>query len=421
MSAVWLRSTLRNSVPVLKVMADILAIMVAVALPWSTTASGALILIWVLAVMPTLHRPTWSANILSLVGGLPVLLFLLALAGTTWSDVSFADKIKAIHPYVKLLMIPPLLTQFGRSQTGHRVLIGFLASCSVLLVCSLVTAMWPSIWRPGNPGVPVKDQIAQSAEFAICAFCLLYMAIMKWRSAEYFLSAVLYAAALVFFGDVLYVATSRTELVVMVVLTILFFVKIQGWRSLPVAMSVVFVLGIAVWFSSSYVRSRISHGIWEVKQFDRSDRATSIGLRFEWWKKSLGFMMQAPIIGNGTGSTQKLFQESTVGKTGAGSIIVRNPHNQIFAVAIPLGLVGVGILIAMWTFHLLLFRENSLISWIGLVVVCQTVVGSLFNSHLFDFTHGWIYVWAIGVAGGMILGRKEAHPPTTIVDEPNRV
>jgi hypothetical protein len=41
---------------------------------------------------------------------------------------------------------------------------------------------------------------------------------------------------------------------------------------------------------------------------------------------------------------------------------------------------------------------------IGLVVVVQNVVSSLFNSHLFDFLEGWIYVLSVGVAGGMSLG-----------------
>jgi O-antigen ligase len=32
----------------------------------------------------------------------------------------------------------------------------------------------------------------------------------------------------------------------------------------------------------------------------------------------------------------------------------------------------------------------------------------LFNSHLFDFTQGWIYVFGVGVAGGMILRGRAA-------------
>jgi len=75
-------------------------------------------------------------------------------------------------------------------------------------------------------------------------------------------------------------------------------------------------------------------------------------------------------------------------------------------VAIQLGLIGAGVLWAMWIAHLLLFRGPGLVEWIGLVVVVQNIVGSLFNSHLFDFTQGWVYVFGVGVAGGMVLKRQ---------------
>ncbi len=71
--------------------------------------------------------------------------------------------------------------------------------------------------------------------------------------------------------------------------------------------------------------------------------------------------------------------------------------------AIQLGLVGVTVLWAMWIAHLLLFRGNGLAEWIGLAVVAQNLVGSLFNSHLFDFVQGWVYVIGVGVAGGAAL------------------
>jgi hypothetical protein len=44
-----------------------------------------------------------------------------------------------------------------------------------------------------------------------------------------------------------------------------------------------------------------------------------------------------------------------------------------------------------------------LTAWIGLTIVVQNMVGSLFNSHLFDFAQGWAYMWGVGVFGGMVL------------------
>jgi hypothetical protein len=81
----------------------------------------------------------------------------------------------------------------------------------------------------------------------------------------------------------------------------------------------------------------------------------------------------------------------------------------IVAVAIQLGLLGAAVLWAMWIAHLLLFRGGGLVEWIGFVVVVQNVVGSAFNSHLFDFLQGWVYVVGVGVAGGVALKNRAAE------------
>lgn len=65
----------------------------------------------------------------------------------------------------------------------------------------------------------------------------------------------------------------------------------------------------------------------------------------------------------------------------------------------------------MWWCHLLLFRGDGLVASIGLLMVVQNIVTSLFNSHLFDFHEGWMYVLGVGVAGGMTLAAKRHHAP----------
>ena len=41
-----------------------------------------------------------------------------------------------------------------------------------------------------------------------------------------------------------------------------------------------------------------------------------------------------------------------------------------------------------------------------MIIVVQNVVSSLFNSHLFDFSQGWLYVFGVGVAGGTVLKQR---------------
>ena len=141
-------------------------------------------------------------------------------------------------------------------------------------------------------------------------------------------------------------------------------------------------------------------------------------MRLEFWQKSLRFIAEAPVIGHGTGSTRGLFEQAATGpKVLAGGQVVSNPHNQTLHVAIQWGVIGVIVLYAIWWLHLSLFRGEGLAAWIGLMVVVQNICTSLFNSHLFDFHQGWMYVLGVGVAGGMVLATRRnaetaaSHPP----------
>jgi len=44
----------------------------------------------------------------------------------------------------------------------------------------------------------------------------------------------------------------------------------------------------------------------------------------------------------------------------------------------------------MWTSQLIFFWESGPLAWIDLVVVTQNIIGSLFNSFIFDFSEGWL-------------------------------
>jgi hypothetical protein len=144
----------------------------------------------------------------------------------------------------------------------------------------------------------------------------------------------------------------------------------------------------------------------DYRLYTEQNAATSMGLRFEFWKKSLRFFAEAPLLGHGTGSTKGLFEQAAVGPAGAASAeVIGNPHNQTLNVAVQWGALGVLILYAMWFFHLTLFRGDGLMAWVGLMVVVQNFFTSLFNSHIFDFNEGWMYVLGVGIAGASMLKR----------------
>ena len=148
----------------------------------------------------------------------------------------------------------------------------------------------------------------------------------------------------------------------------------------------------------------------EWRDYRASDTANSTGLRAEFLKKSVSFIAAAPIIGHGTGSIPQQFRNAAVGESGAAAAASKNPHNQIFAVAIQLGAVGTVVLLAMWAAHFMLFTGGGLVAWIGMTVVADNFLSSLFNSHLFDTGEGWLYIFGVGVAGGMVLRGRKSVP-----------
>jgi hypothetical protein len=250
--------------------------------------------------------------------------------------------------------------------------------------------------------VPVKDYVSQSGAFALCALALLGWALDLWRSGGRQLAVVPAILAAAFVANIAYVETSRTTLVVGTVLVLLFGFRNFGWKGMLAAAITAGMLGGVFWASSPYLRGRVTRAIEEVQLYRTEHAALSSGLRLEFWMKSIDAVAKSPMIGSGTGSIPEMLNATGAADTGA-SFGTVNPHNQIFVVAVQLGLVGTVILLAMWMAHLALFRGEGLASWIGLVAVVQLICSSFFNSHLSDFTQGWTYVFAVGVLGGMVL------------------
>jgi O-antigen ligase len=96
--------------------ADALAVLVAASLPWSTSATGILTVLWLLATLPTLTVEALRREVLSAPGGLPVLLALFAAIGMVWADVPAGERFHGVESFLRLIMIPVLFVQFSRSD-----------------------------------------------------------------------------------------------------------------------------------------------------------------------------------------------------------------------------------------------------------------------------------------------------------------
>ncbi|MDP2294732.1 MAG: O-antigen ligase family protein [Pseudolabrys sp.] len=382
--------------------ADAFAIGTAVALPWSKTLTSILLTLWLIALVPTLNLADVRREIATPAGGLPILLFALGLLGMAWTHASWPERLGGFDSFIKFLVLPLFFVQFRRSDGGIWVMFGYLASCVVLLAVSSILMVWPGGAFTANQefGVPTGSAGAQCGEFAICSLALLFVSVEMFRRGRRRLAAGALALALAFLANIFFIVAANYQiffvpflpLVIIPLLVPLVFLK-KPWAKAMISLLAAGAAACAVlWVSSSPE----NYSPW-------------LGTRPLYWERSLTFISEAPVLGHGTGAMPQLFARAAAGQTGMLGHVTTNPHQQTFAVGIQVGLVGIVLLWSMWIAHLLFFRGNTLPEWIGFVVVTQSIVGSMSDSHLFDSSQGWTYVFAVGVAGGMVRRLRAEH------------
>ena len=389
---------------------DIVAVLLALSLPWSTSLVSILGVAFVLTLAPSVKWRPFMESLRRPVSALPLALFALAVAGTLWSDAPWEERNYAIGQLAKLLVLPALVYHFERSARGMLVFYAFLISCALMTLMSWLVLFYPALALKqfnAERGIFVKNYIDQSQEFALCVIVLAYPVVTLLRNGMVRQALLLAAIAANFSVNMAFVIVSRTAMVTLpVMLAVFALLHAQRRTSLMVLVAMVAAAGVA-WTVSPQLREKTGSFVTDYREYKSTDAKTSVGLRLEYWRKSLGFFVEAPVIGHGTGSTRGLFQRAAVGTDDfASGVVINNPHNQTLAVAVQWGSVGIVFLYALWLVHLLQFRGEGLAAWIGLMVVLQNIFSSLFNSHLFDFHEGWMYVLGVGVAAGMVLRER---------------
>jgi hypothetical protein len=391
---------------------DLLTILIAILLPWSTSGVAIAAVLWIFALMPTLELRPFLASLQRPISALPIALFGLAVVGTLWSDAAWSARLYAVGPTIKLLALPLLFYHFERSPRGLWVFIAFLASCMLLMAVSWAVAFDPNFTlkpEAAGRGIFVKNYIDQSQEFALCAVALAYPIKALVQRNKPWPAALLAALALGLIANLVFVVAARTTLVTLPLMLATFALLHLHCRTVLAALCAAALVVAAAWIASPNLRRTASTFISDYQYSKEQNNPTGLGSRLEYWQKSLEFFRDAPLIGHGSGATRGLFEQAAIGETGVQAEIVKNPHNQTLNVAVQWGAIGVFVLYAVWLVHLSLFRGDGLATWIGLLVVVQNILTSLFNSHLFDFVEGWIYVLGVGIAGGTTLAARRLH------------
>lgn len=378
------------------------AIIAAAGLPWSTSLASSCGLAFLLGFLSTVRPAAFCRSLKHPASATALALCLLAVVGVFWADsLSWLERLRGLTPIAKLLGIPVLIYYFSQSDRGRYVFYAFVASCTVLMLYSWIVLYWPALsihYKSDQPGVPVKNYIDQSQGFVFCAFSLAAVAIEAMRRGWRLIAIFAAIIAIALLANLAFVNVARTALVYSPVLALLlayrYLARRQFWIACPALLAVL----AGLWMVSPNLQHKVSAAFTEYRLAQSERGTTSVGQRLELWGKSIELIRAAPVTGHGTGSarillTRDLEQQANIPAIG-------NPHNQTLLFMIQWGLLGAVLLYTMWATHLLTFRGDGIIAWIGFVAVVQNILSSLFNSHLSDFYQGWLYVLAVGIAAG---------------------
>src|SRR3982074_58961 len=301
---------------------DVLTVLLAILLPWSTTGGVIVSVLWVMALGFAIEVRAFLRSLTRPVCVLPIALFPLALPGTLWSDAPWRGRLYAVGPTVKLLMLPLLLYHCERSPRGSWVFVAFLASCLLLMAGSWLVAFDPDLslkpyFSRGDytaaSGIVVKNYIDQSQEFVLCAVALAYPVVTLLRTNKIWPAALLAAIALSFLVNMMFVVVSRTALVTMPIMLAVFALLHLRLRTAIAALCVAALLAALVWNVSPSLRATVAKFFTDTQYTAVQNNETGIGSRLIYWQKSLRFFAEAPLTGHGTGPTPRPFRHGTTG------------------------------------------------------------------------------------------------------------
>ena len=105
---------------------DAIVVALAVSLPWSTSATGILAALWLIAIIPTLDVAALRRTLATPAGGIPVLLWVLALVGIPlglfagyvgrWVDSALMRLLDVFFAFPTILLGIALVSVFGSSS-----------------------------------------------------------------------------------------------------------------------------------------------------------------------------------------------------------------------------------------------------------------------------------------------------------------
>ena len=368
---------------------------------WVSVASAFLLFAWIISgkyseKFKLIYKNSAAISVL--------ILFSFYCVGSIYSSGTIKESGTFLLKYVKLLIIPIIISVVRTKKIRHNGMNAFLFGALILL--SISYFKWLGI-IPMNLGLhdlpdnsqgylAFKNRIAHNILMSFLMFvffCKAYFDKTQWRW-------VWLVIALLSLIDLMYLVGGRSGQIIALCFILflpLYFYGKEAYKYLLIAAISIFMLHKQL---EPLMPGRLLETSQEVSEHKSDVHLTSAGIRLEMYKNTLSLIKQSPFIGYGTGALRYEYNklantQDTLLKD------VPNPHNQYLLTFFELGMAGFAALIFMfyrfWQHSNVIARSDTYAGMYLKGVVLTIAIGSMFNSLLLDATEGKFYCVLTGL------------------------
>jgi len=253
-----------------------------------------------------------------------------------------------------------------------------------LLVAMQASFMQAAGMLPMKHGNPVlSSSLTQGALMAWLAFWLLHY------HRQTGLKGILALLVLVL-ANLFFLVNSSTGVVLVLALGLLFGLQTLRRAKLAVMAGGLLAVVAFAFAVSPMFRTATQEDVKAVQEMlNGKITFTPTGERLQFYRNSLTLFSQAPVFGHGTGRFHEKYAAHVAGTK---QVVTANPHNEYLMVGVQSGLIGVGILLALfWALWRSAAGWEGMDRWLAQGMVVWLAVGCCFNSFILDSREGMLF------------------------------
>ena len=351
----------------------------------------------------------------------------LYFVGLFYGEASVKEALNEFAGMASLLLIPIMIPFFRDEKVRTNALNLFLLTMTVTLFLSYL--IWFNLlpanqFIKGNPNDAsvFMMRITQNLLMAFCAFLFAVRARQSANRKIILLFIVLTVLAVI---NITVMVGGKTGYLVLIVLTIYYFLAWLKWKGIFAAALAIAVFGIFTYLiPSSSMHQRVKEFFVDVSEKNIPNRyspeikETSTGYRMMFYKNTIKIIFEHPILGVGTGGYPKAYAKIVKDTKMPDTV---NPHNEYLMVTSQLGLLGLCaflyLFLMQWRLASNLHSKFDKIIARGLVLTILSA--SMVTSTLVDHTERTFYIWMSALLFGGYMSYRCQEDQNEIISNNN--